>query len=434
MKKIVKIIFLLFSVLQSPTSIFSQSQQLALTNATIIDAIGRPPITNGVILVEGNIIKAIGKIGEIEIPNGARRINCSGKFLLPGLMDMHAHLLSSQGDYQCDHVQKSSAQKALDGLRHAQALLMAGWTTLRIPGDADVHYAHLAVRDAINRGEFVGPRIVGAGHYLSITGGGGDYNDISPEQPVLADGLIVDGIDAMRKAVRTEIKFGSDWIKILATGAFMTAGDNPRDVHFSDDELRVCVEEAARLNRPVMAHAHAAEGIKRAVRAGVRSIEHGSFIDAEGIALMKKHGVYLAPTIYTFQYDLELGTAGGIREKTLELERRYLGEIRACIGAAIKAGVKICLGTDLLPLPAELHAREFGELVKLGMTSMEAIRAATVVPAEMLGWNERLGTLEVGKLADIIAVAEDPLKNISALEKVVLVMKDGVVVKNEIGK
>ncbi len=434
MKKLFKALFFLFSALQPPASIFSQNQTIALINATTIDASGRSPITNGVILVEGNIIKAIGKTGEFEIPTGAQRIDCSGKFLLPGLMDMHAHLLSSQGDYQRDHLQKSSAQKALDGLRHAQALLMAGWTTLRIPGDADVHYAHLVVRDAINRGEFVGPRIVAAGHYISITGGGGDYNDISPEQPVIADGLIVDGIDAMRKAVRQEIKFGSDWIKILATGAFMTAGDNPRDVHFSDEELRACVEESARLSRPVMAHAHAAEGIKRAVKAGVRSIEHGSFIDAEGIALMKKHGTYLVPTIYTFQYDLELGTAGGIREKTLELERSYLGEIRVCIGAAIKAGVKICLGTDLLPLPAELHAREFGELVNLGMTPMEAIRAATVVPAEMLGWSDRLGTLEVGKLADIIAVADDPLKNISALEKIVLVMKDGVVVKNEIGK
>jgi imidazolonepropionase-like amidohydrolase len=433
MKNIFKLFFLLLN-LQPPVSIFSQIQPIALTNAIVIDATNKPPMAGATILVEGNIIKAIGKVDEIEIPNDAQRIDCTGKFLLPGLMDMHAHILSSQGDYQRDHLQKSSAQKALDGLRHAQALLMAGWTTLRIPGDADVHYAHLAVRDAINRGEFIGPRIVGAGHYISITGGGGDYNDVSPEQPVLADGLIVDGIDAMRKAVRTEIKLGSDWIKILATGAFMTAGDNPRDVHFSDEELRVCVEEAARLNRPVLAHAHAAEGIKRAVRAGVRSIEHGSFIDAEGIALMKKHGAYLVPTIYTFQYDLELGTAGGIREKTLELERRYLGEIRACIGAAIKAGVKVCLGTDLLPLPAELHAREFGELVALGMTPMEAIRAATVVPAEMLGWNDGLGTLEVGKLADIIAVADDPLKNISSFEKVVLVMKDGVVVKNNIGK
>ena len=414
-----------------PVSLYPQSSTLALTNATIIDATGRSPIANGTLLIEGNTIKAIGKAGEIDIPSTAQRLDCAGKFLLPGLMDMHAHILSNEGDYQRDHLQRSSAQKALDGLRHVQALLMAGWTSLRIPGDADVHYAHLAVRDAINRGEFDGPRIAGAGHYLSITGGGGDYNDISPEQPVIADGLVVDGIDAMRKAVRTEIKFGSDWIKILATGAFMTAGDNPKDVHFSDEELRACVEEATRLGRPVMAHAHAAEGIKRAVRAGVRSIEHGSFIDAEGIALMKSRGTYLVPTIYTFQYDLEIGTAGGIREKTLELERRYLGEIRACIGAAIKAGVKICLGTDLLPLPTELHAREFAELVKLGMTPLDAIRAATAVPAEMLGWQDRLGTLEGGKLADIIAVGTDPLKDIAALADVVLVIKDGRVVKNE---
>jgi imidazolonepropionase-like amidohydrolase len=423
--------FALFSFcVSAPASLYAQNQPLALVNGTIIDATGRPPLANGVIVIASDTIQAIGRTGEIKIPNEAQRIDCIGKFLLPGLMDMHAHILSSHGDYQRDHLQKSSAAKALDGLRHVQALLMAGWTTLRIPGDADVHYAHFAVRDAINRGEFVGPRLVAAGHYLSITGGGGDYNDISPEQPVIADGLVVDGIVAMRQAVRTEIKFGSDWIKILATGAFMTAGDNPRDVHFSDEELRVCVEEATRLGRPVMAHAHAAEGIKRAVLAGVRSIEHGSFIDAEGIALMKQHGTYLVPTIFTFQYDLELGTAGGIREKTLELERRYLGEIRACISAAIKAGVKVCLGTDLLPLPTELHAREFGELVNLGMTPLETVRAATAVPAEMLGWQKRLGTLEAGKLADIIAVNSDPLKDIKALSQVVLVIKDGKVVKN----
>jgi imidazolonepropionase-like amidohydrolase len=409
------------------------SEIVAFTNATIIDATGRPPIANGALIVEGNLIKAVGKMDEVDIPPNAERIDGAGKFLLPGLIDSHAHILSSQGDYQRDHLQKSSAAKALDGLRHAQALLMSGWTTLRIPGDADVFYAHHAVRDAINRGEFIGPRIFAAGHYISITGGGGDYNDLSPEQPVIADGVVVDGVEAMRHAVRREIKFGSDWIKILATGAFMTAGDNPMDVHFSDDELRVCVEEATRLRRPVMAHAHAAEGIKRAVRAGVRSIEHGSFIDAEGIALMKQRGAYLVPTIYTFQHDLELGTAGGIREKTLELERRYLGEIRDCIGAAIKAGVKICLGTDLLPLPAELHSREFGELVKLGMTPVEAIRAATVTPAEMLGWQDRIGTLEPGKLADIIAVASDPLKEVAALAQVALVMKEGTIVKNEIG-
>jgi imidazolonepropionase-like amidohydrolase len=192
----------------------------------------------------------------------------------------------------------------------------------------------------------------------------------------------------------------------------------------------VGVEEAQRLGRPVMAHAHAAEGIKRAVLAGVRSIEHGSFIDAEGIALMRQHGTYLVPTIFTFQYDLDVGTAGGIREQTLELERRYLGEIRSCVSAAIKAGVRVCLGTDLLPLPAELHAREFAELVNLGMTPLDAIRAATAVPAEMLGWQNRLGTLEAGKLADIIAVNSDPLNDIKVLSQVVLVIKDGKIVKN----
>lgn len=207
----------LASCILYPSSLFPQSHTTGLTNATIIDATGRPPIANGVILVEGNTIKAIGKVGEIKIPSNAQPIDCSGKFLLPGLMDMHAHILSSQGDYERDHLHKSSAQKALDGLRHAQALLMAGWITLRTAGDADVYYAHLAVRDAINHGEFVRPRIVAAGHYLSIIGGGGDCNDISPEQPLIADGLVVDGVDAMRKAVRAESKHGNDWIKILAT-------------------------------------------------------------------------------------------------------------------------------------------------------------------------------------------------------------------------
>ncbi|MGH9464937.1 MAG: metal-dependent hydrolase family protein, partial [Thermoanaerobaculia bacterium] len=268
----------------------------------------------------------------------------------------------------------------------------------------------------------------GAGHYLSVTGGGGDINFLAPEVRVAADGLIVDGVDEVRRAVREEIKHGSDWIKLLVTGAFMSAGDNPADVHFSPEELAAAVEEADRRGVPVMAHAHATEGIKMAVRAGVRSIEHGTFLDEEAIALLVEHGTWLVPTLYIGDYYIERGSPSGYQDKMIELSRQYRDQHYEWVGRAIRAGVKIAAGSDFGGYPPELNAREIAALARAGMTPMQAIQAATRVGAELLRWEERLGTVAPGKLADLIAVPGDPLADLSLLERPSFVMIGGRVV------
>jgi len=312
-----------------------------------------------------------------------------------------------------------------------QDLLSAGWTALRVAGDEDVGYANMEIRNAINKGLFTGPHIYGAAHYLSVTGGGGDINYFSYEQKIIPDGLIVDGPDEVRKAVRNEIKYGSDWIKILETGAFMTVGDNPQNVHFSPEELRAAVEEAGRRGVPVMAHAHATDGIKQAVKAGVRSIEHGSYMDEEAIDLMIAHGTWLIPTLTIDLFFQEKLADSKALVKAIELAKSSRADVYKNLRIAIKKGLKIGVGTDYIGWPADYSAREFTELVKLGMTPMQAIQAGTKVNAELLRKENEIGTVEVGKLADLIAVKGDPLQDISELQRVKFVMIGGKVVRNE---
>ena len=379
------------------------------------------------ILVEGERILEVG--GPEVVPPGTEVIDLGGATLLPGLIDMHSHPLQSTDSYQVDHLRWSSAYKALKGLKAAQDNLMSGWTTLRVCGDGDVYYANQDIRRAIEAGLFTGPRITGAAHYISVTGGGGDMNFIAPEQHPIADGLVVDGADAIRRAVREEIKYGSDWIKLLVTGAFMSVGDNPANVHFSPEELKAAVEEAARRDVPVMAHAHAAEGIKMAIRAGVRTIEHGTFMDDEAIRMMVQRGVYLTPTISVGDYYEEHGSESPEMQKNVELSRREQKAFYERVGRAIRAGVKIVVGSDWGGFPPVLNAAEFRSLVRAGMTPMQAIQAGTRVAAEALRRGDQVGTLEPGKLADIIAVPGDPLADITAIERVSFVMIGGQVVK-----
>jgi imidazolonepropionase-like amidohydrolase len=229
--------------------------------------------------------------------------------------------------------------------------------------------------------------------------------------------------------VRDEIKYGSDWIKLLVSGAFMTVGDSPADVHFSAAELEAAVDEARRRNVPVMAHAHATEAIKMAVRAGVRSIEHGTFIDEEAARMMAAKGVFLVPTIYVGDYYIEHGTDTPEMEKMVALSKKYHDDFYRRIGMALKAGVKIAVGSDFGGYDPAVNFGEFGALVRAGMTPMQAIQAGTRVAAECLRWDDRLGSVEPGKLADLIAVADDPLRDIAALERVTFVMSGGRVVK-----
>ena len=405
------------------------SGRFALRAARLVDGVADRARTDAVVVVEGERIAAVG--GRELLVDGLTVIDLGDATLLPGLVDAHSHPLIWSDDYQVEHLKRSSAYKALRSLNHVQANLRAGWTTLRICGDADVAYAVTDLRQAIDEGLFVGPRLTGAAHYLSITGGGGDINFLAPEVRVAADGLVVDGVEAMRKAVREEIKFGSDWIKLLVTGAFMSAGDRPEDVHFSAEEVRTAVEEAARHGVPVMAHAHATAGIKLAIRAGVRSIEHGTFLDDEAIRLLVEHGVYLVPTLYIGDYYIEQGSPTGYQDKMIELSKKYRDQHYEWVGKAIRAGVKIAAGSDFGGYDPAINAGEIEALHRAGMTPMQALQAATRVGAELLGWEDRIGTIAPGKLADLVAVPGDPLADLSRLRRPSFVLLGGRVVRHD---
>jgi imidazolonepropionase-like amidohydrolase len=401
---------------------------VALIADRVIDGVSDRARTDTVVVVDGDRIVAVGD--RSAIPAGATIIDLPGRTLMPGFINCHEHPLMYGDDYQNAHLQASSAYKALMGLAALQRMLLAGWTTVRVMGDADVHYANQDIRRTVDTGIFVAPRLTGAGHYLSITGGGGDVNYISPEQTVIADGLVVDGPEEVRKAVREEIKFGSDWIKLLVTGAYQSVGDDPRNVAFSPEELEAAVSEANRHNVPVAAHAHATEGIKQAVAAGVRSIEHGTFIDDEGMRMMAGKGTFLVPTIYIGDYYAE-GDKLRAQDKQDEYVATQRPKFLAAVGRAHRQGVRIAVGVDLggYMIDPVVFVREMAVLVEAGMTPMEAIQAGTRVGAELLRWDDRLGTVQAGKLADLVAVNGNPLDDMKALEKVEFVMIGGRVVR-----
>ena len=405
------------------------AERITIEADRIINGIAANPIEHTVILVDHSRIITLG--GRELISQETQHITLTGTTLMPGLIDSHSHPLIHAEDYQLVHLQTSSAYKALKGMRSLQRLLAAGWTTVRVMGDSDIFYANQDIRRIIEEGVFEGPRIVGAAHYLSTTAGGGDIRFFSPEQQIVPDGLIVDGVDEMRQAIREEIKFGADWIKLLVTGAFMSAGDNPKNVHFSPEELFVAVSEADRFGVPVAAHAHATRGIRMAVEAGVRSIEHGTYIDTETMVLMAELGTFLVPTLYIT--DVLGDEDSNYREKTANVAFKKKGQadLLARVGAAHRHGVRIAAGVDLGGYhhdPTE-SVREIAALVKAGLSPMAAIQAATSVGAELLDMTDQVGSLEAGKFADIIAVPGNPLVDLSTLERVVFVMKGGKVVK-----
>ena len=404
-------------------------EPIAIVADRVIDGVGDRASTGTVVVVDGERIVAVGD--RSAIPAGAKVIELPGRTLMPGFINCHEHPLMYGDDYQNAHLQASSAYKALMGLAALQRQLLAGWTTVRVMGDADVHYANQDIRKTVDDGIFMAPRLTGAGHYISITGGGGDVNYFSPEQDVTADGLVADGPEEIRKAIRQEIKYGSDWIKLLVTGAYQSVGDDPRNVAFSPEELEAAVSEASRHNVPVAAHAHAADGIKQAVAAGVRSIEHGTFIDDEGIRMMAAKGTFLVPTIYVGDYYAE-GDKLRAQDKQDDYATHQRGKFLAAVGRAHKQGVKVAVGVDLGGYMTDpvVFVREMAVLVEAGLTPMQAIQAGTRVGAELLRWDDRLGTVEAGKLADLVAVAGNPLEDMKALERVEFVMIGGRVARS----
>lgn len=396
---------------------------VALRCGRIIDMVSGRDAGPATILLRESRIEAISSA---KPPAGSQVIDLGSMTCLPGLIDLHAHI--GIDPQRLHDIERSSAEHALDALRHAQIMLNAGFTTLRDPGEFDRYYATVAVRNAFAAGKFVGPRLFVAPHLLGPTGGHGDFNTFAPDLHIEAPTRIANGVDGMRLAVREEIKHGADWIKLAVTGGVMSAGDNPAHTAYTDDELRAAVEETHRLGRKITVHAIGAEGIKAAVKAGVDCVEHGSLIDDETIALMKQRGACLVPTLYVLKYIIEKGPELGYQEESLAKGRALDREREKHLGRAIAAGVKIGFGSDTI-FPHHLAAREFAELVRLGLSPLQALRTATVNAAEVLGIKDEVGTLEPGKLADIVAVSANPLENIRTLEDVRFVMSRGRIIR-----
>jgi imidazolonepropionase-like amidohydrolase len=407
-------------------------QVTAIRAGTLIDGTGAAPVKNAVILVQAGRITAVGT--SVAVPAGAPVIDLSGFTVLPGFVDAHVHLIGhiiGDGDWQHQRLVETSAQRALLGAAHAQQTLEAGFTTVRNVGADD--FTDLSLRNAINAGWVPGPRILGAGVSFGISGGHCDGSSgYEPESPVSRGGFetgAADGVEAVRDMVRYDVKHGADVIKICATGGVLSPADSVGVQQYTEDEIRAVVAAARMMDRRVAAHAHGLEGIKAAVRAGVTSIEHGSILDAEAVRMMKERGTWLVPTLLAGFTVESLATAGrlppAIAAKALAIAPR----IHASFKLALDGGVRIALGTDAGVMRHGTNGREFGLMVKYGMTPMQAIVAGTSAGATLLGLDADIGTVAAGKRADLVAVRGDPLQNIQILENIAFVMKDGKVFK-----
>jgi imidazolonepropionase-like amidohydrolase len=411
-------------MLACAAAVAAEPATIAVKAAHMVDVRNGTLVDNAVVLISGDRITAAGS--KLAIPAGAQLIDLGNKTLLPGLIDSHTHITGAPEDAGYSIIAKSVPRTTLQGAKNALVTLRAGFTTIRDVG-AD-NYTDIGLRDAINDGDVPGPRILASGPPLSITGGHCDDTMHAPEYKLTALG-VADGADEAMKVTRRNIKYGADVIKICATGGVLSFGDDPRTSQYTLEELKAIISDAHRLGRKTAAHAHGGDGIKLSVLAGVDSIEHGSYIDEEGIKLMKEHKTYLVPTLYLGDWLIENAEAIKLPKPLLEKAKVVLPTARVNIGKAIKAGVPIAFGTDAAVYPHGLNAREFGVLVKLGMTPAQAIRTATVNAADLLGWSDKVGSIEAGKYADLIAVDGEPLKDVKTLEQVQWVMKGGAVVK-----
>ncbi|WP_231757004.1 metal-dependent hydrolase family protein [Microbulbifer elongatus] len=394
-----------------------------ITADRMIDVETGEVIEAPVISVDGNRIASVTANG--EVPEDAIRL--PGATLIPGLMDMHVHLTGDAHTHGYRRLAVSAMRSALTGAKNARISLESGFTTMRnlgAPGFADV-----ALRDAINAGDIPGPRLFVSGPAIGITGGHCD-NNLLPIAYKAKGGGVADGPWAVRAKVRENFKYGADLIKLCATGGVMSKGTEPGAQQLALEEMQAAVTEAHNRGTTVAAHAHGTAGINAAIRAGVDSVEHASFLDKEAIRLAKKQGTVLSMDIYVTEYILSEGEKAGILPESLEKERRVGGRQRESFRAAVDAGVKMVFGSDAAVYPHGQNARQFSRMVTFGMTPLQALQASTINAAQLLGKQNELGSIREGKLADLVAVPGNPLEDISVLERVQFVMKDGEVFKN----
>ncbi len=405
---------------------------VVLKAARIIIGTGANPIQNGIVVVNGNKIIAVGTNEKVEIPSGAKVIDLGNATLMPGFIDAHTHIIGRVlGDPEGGNARFRDYNSfgAILAVNNSRKTLMSGFTTIRNLGAGK--FDDLAIKQAINEGWIVGPRMLTAGHSLGITGGHCDENGFKPG---VADGDfktgIADGVDQVRAAVRYQIKYGADVIKTCATGGVLSEGDAVGVQQYSFEEMKAMVEEAEQHERKVAAHAHGIEGIKVATRAGVASIEHGSFLDVEGAKLMKEKGTYLVPTLMAGEAVEKLANNGFLKGYRGEKALAAAKAMRNAIKIAIANDVLIALGTDSGVIPHGTNGREFRLMIEWGgMKPLDAITAGTLNGARLLGLDKTVGSLEVGKYADIVAVKGNPLTNIKSFENVDFVMKNGFVYK-----
>jgi imidazolonepropionase-like amidohydrolase len=396
----------------------------------LIDPDSGTVLTNQMILISDGKIQAVGR--EVALPADTKVIDLSDKTVLPGLIDCHTHVADGQSDGEpFDVLRKTASQIALESVPNARAMLLSGFTTVR---DVGTYRAlnDIALRDAIARGDVIGPRMFVAGAYITITGGAGAMTGQAPDMQLPWDLHYGEANSPweVRQRVRLLAHDGVDVIKMLSTGAVLTHGSNPASIEFTEEELQAGVDEASHFGLRVAVHAHAAQGIRNAILAGAASIEHAEMLDDEIIALAKQHGTYLDMDIYDEEC-IQAGAKTGQTPADFLQHDADLGRIqRENFGKAIRAGVKMAFGTDAGVCAYGTSGKQFAFMVKYGMTPMQAIQAATSNAADLLGHANELGSIKVGKYADLIAVTGDPLKDISLLERVEFVMKDGKVYKS----
>ena len=400
------------------------SKTVAIRAGHLLDVKTGKTLSNQTIVIQGEKIVSVG--ADSQVPAGATVVDLSNATVLPGLIDAHTHITMTT-NFGPSTLGISIPREALYGARNARVTLDAGFTTIRNVGASG--FADVALRDAINAGDVPGPRMLVSGPALGITGGHCDENFLPFEWHIQGEG-VADGIEAVQHKTREVIKYGADVIKICASGGVLSHGDNPQASQFTLEEMKAIVADAHRLGRKVAAHAHGAQSILWAAEAGVDSIEHGSYIDDAAIAEMKKDGTYLVPTLYLMDWFFENAEKIGTPPDLIAKGRAVMPAARKNVAHAFAAGVKVGFGTDAAVYPHGLNAREFAVYVKLGMTPLQAIQTATVNDADLLGWSDKVGTIEPGKWADIVAVDGDPLADVTTLERVKFVMKGGEVVKN----
>lgn len=410
------------------------SEVVVLKAARLFDGKGETAVRNGVVIVEGGKIRAAGS--GLAVPAGARVIDLGDATLLPGLIDAHTHLAweFSENFLQAtvSRLRRTTAEAALRASVSAEVTLRAGFTTVRDVGAGE--YVDVGLRNAIRDGVVEGPRMLVAVHGLGARGGhcdrGGYPYGRFGEETGIEDG-IASGPDQFRDAVRLQIKYGADVIKVCATGGVLSLADEVDTPQISQEEMNAIVEEAHRLRKKVASHAHGAQGAKVAIRAGVDSIEHGTFLDDEAWRMMKERGTYFVPTLLPGEYVARQAAAGQLPPELAEKARAAAGARAATFRKAVETGVKIAFGTDAAVIPHGNNAQEFALMVQFGMSPAAALRAATSAAADLLGLAQRIGTLEPGKEADVIAVSGDPLADIRAMERVEFVMKGGRIYRHD---